>query len=305
MTMQMNRQETVYETNLPFPRVGRGKVRDIYAIGDDKLLIVVTDRLSAFDVILPNPIPFKGQVLNQISAFWFNHFSSAIKHHMITIDIEKMGFDPQVIKQHGSVLKGRSMLVKKTKALPVECVVRGYITGSGWKDYLATGKVCGHTLPKGLKQCDQLPEFMFTPASKAVEGHDENIDFDTVCKTVGEKTADQLRELSLLVYTKGREYAESRGILLADTKFEFGILNGEVILIDEVLTPDSSRFWSRDAYEPGHDQPSMDKQIVRNFLEASGWNKTPPGPQLPEDVIQKTSAAYREVYKKLTGKEVE
>ncbi|HNV86182.1 MAG TPA: phosphoribosylaminoimidazolesuccinocarboxamide synthase [Candidatus Omnitrophota bacterium] len=296
--------KTVWETNLPLERIGRGKVRDIYAVGDDKLLIVVTDRLSAFDVVLPSPIPFKGKVLNQISAFWFSFFNSLVKHHLLTADVNQMGFSADFLKQHGDDLRGRAMLVRKTKPLLVECVVRGYLTGSGWKDYLKTGAVCGHALPKGLKQCQKLPEPIFTPSTKAMEGHDENIDFQKASAIVGPEVAKKIRDLTILLYLKGSEWAESKGILIADTKFEFGILNNEVILIDEALTPDSSRFWPKDGYEPGKDQPSFDKQIVRNYLESSGWDKKAPGPKLPEDIVSKTSAAYRDIYKRLADKEL-
>jgi len=296
--------ETVWETNLPLEKIGRGKVRDIYAVGQDKLLIVVTDRLSAFDVVLPSPIPFKGKVLNQISAFWFSFFSPWVKQHLLTACVNEMGFPSDFLKQYGPSLDGRAMLVRRTKPLLVECVVRGYLTGSGWKDYLKTGSVCGHALPQGLKQCQKLPEPIFTPSTKAMEGHDENIDFEGASKIVGAEVAKKIRALSILLYLKGSEWAEAKGILIADTKFEFGILNDEVILIDEVLTPDSSRFWPKDGYLPGKDQPSFDKQIVRNYLEASGWDKKSPGPKLPEEVLMKTSAAYRDVYRRLAGKEL-
>ena len=295
---------TLKQSELPLKLLNRGKVRDIYAVGEDKLLIVVTDRLSAFDVILPDPIPFKGKVLNQISKFWFDYFASVTEHHLITDQVSKMNLPGGMASSHGAQLEGRSMLVKRAKPLPVECVVRGYITGSGWKDYLATGKVCGHTLPKGLKQCGRLPEPLFTPSTKAVVGHDENIDFDYVVRAVGKEVADKIRNLTITLYKKGAEYAETKGIVIADTKFEFGILDGKVVLIDEVLTPDSSRFWPRDGYEEGHDQPSFDKQIVRNYLETTGWGKKPPAPALPADVIEKTSRAYQDAYQRLTGKQL-
>lgn len=293
---------TVRQTNLPLPLVGRGKVRDIYAVGEEKLLIVTTDRLSAFDVVLPNPIPWKGRVLNQISLFWFDFMKKLVPHHLITADVSKMGLDKKIVEKHGHELEGRSILVKKTKPLPVECVVRGYVTGSGWKDYRKTGGVCGHRLPANLKQCQKLPEPIFTPATKESSGHDINIDFNETVKRVGGKIAGNIRDLSIDIYKKGTAYAETKGILIADTKFEFGLLNGKLILIDEVLTPDSSRFWPKDKYEAGRDQPSFDKQIVRNYLLGIKWSQTPPGPELPEEVIEKTSQAYREVYERLTGK---
>lgn len=300
----MTKVNTVWESHLPLPLVGRGKVRDIYAIGEDKLLIVASDRLSAFDVVLPNPIPFKGEVLTQISVFWFQFFKSTSPHHLISADVSKMGLPKNIVDECGTYLQGRSMLVKRTKPYLVECVVRGYITGSGWKDYQKSGHVCGHRLPKGLKQCDKLPKPIFTPATKATTGHDENISFKQAAEIVGEKKAKRLRDLSIELYEKGADCAASKGILVADTKFEFGELNGEMILIDEVLTPDSSRFWPKNVYEPGHDQPSFDKQIVRNYLLDLKWDQKPPAPKLPEEIVQKTSAAYREIYEKLTGKKI-
>lgn len=296
--------KTVTQSNLPLPLVGRGKVRDIYAVGDDKLLIVTSDRLSAFDVVLPNPIPYKGAVLTQISRFWFDYFSKTLQHHLITTDVEKMGLPKEVVEKYGEELRGRSMLTKKAKPLPIECVVRGYVTGSGWKDYLKTGAVCGHVLPKGLKQCAKLENPLFTPATKESTGHDINIDFETAVKLCGEEVAKKARDLSIEIYSRGREYAAKQGILIADTKFEFGLLGKDLILIDEVLTPDSSRFWPADQYEEGHDQPSFDKQIVRNYLLDIKWNQQPPAPTLPADVIEKTSKAYREAYRQLVGKEL-
>ncbi len=295
---------TVWETNLPLPLVGRGKVRDIYAVGEDKLLIITSDRLSAFDVVLPNPIPFKGKVLNQISVFWFDYFSKLTPHHLITADVSKMGLPKDLLSQHGAALEGRSMLVKHTKPLTIECVVRGYVTGSGWKDYLATGAVCGHELPKGLRQCEKLPKPIFTPATKETTGHDINIDFKEAARRVGEDLAKKVEKLSIEIYEKGRDDAATKGILIADTKFEFGLLGNELILIDEVLTPDSSRFWPKDKYEAGHDQPSFDKQIVRNYLLDLKWNQKPPAPELPREVVEKTSQAYRNVYERLVGKDI-
>ena len=298
----MTKTKTLWESNLPLPLIGRGKVRDIYAVGDDKLLIVASDRLSAFDYVLPNPIPFKGQVLTQISVFWFDFFKDIVPNHLITANIKEMGLPKNVLSEFGEYLENRSMLVKKAKPFLIECVVRGYITGSGWKDYLKTGSVCGHKLPKGLKQCDKLPKPLFTPATKAASGHDENISFKEAAKIVGKKSAEDLRAFSIDLYEKGADYAASKGILMADTKFEFGLYDGKIILIDEVLTPDSSRFWPKNVYEPGHDQPSFDKQIVRNYLLDIKWNQKPPAPKLPEAIVEKTSASYREIYERLTGK---
>ena len=304
MTVSTQDMKTVTQTNLPLPLIGRGKVRDIYAVGADKLLIVTSDRLSAFDVVLPNPIPYKGAVLTQISRFWFDHFSKTIAHHLIETDIGKMGLPKEILEKYGDELRGRSMLTKKAKPLPIECVVRGYVTGSGWKDYLKTGAVCGHVLPKGLPQCAKLEKPLFTPATKESTGHDINIDFQAAIKLCGEEIAKKARDLSIEIYERGRDYAAGRGILIADTKFEFGLLGKDLILIDEVLTPDSSRFWPKDQYEPGRDQPSYDKQIVRNYLLELKWNQQPPAPVLPQDVVEKTSKAYREVYKKLVGREL-
>jgi phosphoribosylaminoimidazole-succinocarboxamide synthase len=300
-----SRKETVWETNLPLPYVGRGKVRDIYAAGEDALLIVTTDRLSAFDVVLPDPIPSKGRVLTQISVFWFEFLRSIVPHHLLTANLDEMKLPREVKEKFGPVLRGRSMLVKKAKPLPVECVVRGYLTGSGWKDYQKTGAVCGHKLPSGLRQCDKLAKPLFTPATKATVGHDENIDFKETVKRIGEKTARRVEELTLALYEKGRDYAETKGILIADTKFEFGLLGEELILIDEMLTPDSSRFWPKEGYEPGRDQPSFDKQIVRNHLLTLDWNQKPPGPKLPPEIIEKTSNAYRDIYRRLVGRELD
>ena len=304
MLKQSAKNSTVWETSLPLKLSNRGKVRDIYEVGSDKLLIVTTDRLSAFDVVLPQPIPDKGKVLNQISLFWFKRFEKLVPNHILTADIEDMGFEKSFVKEYGHQIKGRSILVKRAKPLPIECVVRGFITGSGWKDYLKTGKVCGHALPEGLKQCQELAKPLFTPATKATAGHDMNIDFEETVKLTGKAVAEKARDLTILIYKKGVEYAKTRGILIADTKFEFGLLGNKLILIDEVLTPDSSRFWPKKTYKMGQDQPSLDKQIVRNWLLSSGWNQMPPGPVLPPDIVQKTSKAYKDVYKKLTGKKL-
>ena len=277
----------------------RGKVRDIYDLGD-KLLIVATDRLSAFDVILPTPIPDKGRVLTQLSLFWFELLRDVIPNHVLNATEFPPPFDA-----HREELAGRSMLVRKTEPLPIECVVRGYVSGSGWKDYRATGKICGITLPAGLRESDRLPEPIFTPATKAATGHDENISFERATSLVGKERAWQARAVSLEIYRRAAEYAEPRGILLADTKFEFGILNDELMWIDEALTPDSSRFWPAAQYQPGGPQPSFDKQFVRDYLESIHWPKTPPGPELPEKVVAATRAKYREAYRILTGHELE
>ena len=293
---------TVWETALPLPLLNRGKVRDIYEVSKDRLLIITTDRLSAFDVVLPSPIPDKGKVLNQISLFWFKKFETLVPNQLIASDVERMGFEKSFVKEYGHVLRGRSVLVHRAQPLPVECVARGFLAGSGWKDYQKTGRVCGHLLPAGLKQCQELPEPIFTPATKATVGHDMNIDFAAAAKLVGQKTADKIRKLTLTIYKRGVHYAKTRGILIADTKFEFGIFQDKIMLIDEVLTPDSSRFWPKKTYRMGQDQPSLDKQIVRNYLLESGWDQTPPGPVLPEAVLKQTAKAYKDVFQQLTGK---
>lgn len=294
----------ILETHLPLPRIAVGKVRDIYGVGSDKLLIITTDRLSAFDVVMPTPVPLKGKVLNQITLFWQNYFRDVIPQHIITADVDEMSLPDEVIKNFRHEIEGRSMLVRKAQPLEIECVVRGYITGSGWKDYQKTGMVCGHKLLPGMKQCEKFPEPLFTPSTKSKAGHDVNIDFGEAIRIVGKDVAMQVRDLTVALYKKGQEYAASRGIIIADTKFEFGICDGEIILIDEILTPDSSRFWPADQYETGHDQPSFDKQIVRNYLETLAWDKRPPGPELPPDIIEKTTAAYCEIFKRLTGKDI-
>jgi phosphoribosylaminoimidazole-succinocarboxamide synthase len=276
----------------------RGKVRDIYDLGD-RLLIVATDRLSAFDVILPTPIPDKGRVLTQLSLFWFELLRDVIPNHVLSATEFPPPFDA-----HREELAGRSMLVRKTEPLPIECVVRGYVSGSGWKDYRATGKICGIALPVGLRESDRLPEPIFTPATKAATGHDENISFERAVSLVGKERACQARAVSLEIYRRAAEYAEPRGILLADTKFEFGILNDELMWIDEALTPDSSRFWPAAQYQPGGPQPSFDKQFVRDYLESIHWPKTPPGPELPDEVVAATRAKYQEAYRILTGREL-
>ncbi len=305
MIASSRNQSTVLQTNLPLPVIGRGKVRDIYAIGNDKLLIVTTDRLSAFDVVLPDPIPNKGRVLTQISIFWFNFFKEDLAHHLITGDIRQMGFDKIFLERFGPELEGRSMLVHRANPLSIECVVRGYITGSGWIDYQKTQSVCGHPLPAGLKQCQKLEAPLFTPATKESSGHDINIDFETAVKREGREAAERARELSMQIYKRGAVFAETKGILIADTKFEFGLRDGKLILIDEVLTPDSSRFWPKAQYQMGRDQPSYDKQIVRNYLLNIGWNKQPPAPVLTPEVVEATSRAYQDVCERLTGQSLD
>jgi phosphoribosylaminoimidazole-succinocarboxamide synthase len=281
--------------------VHRGKVRDVYKVDDDTYLLVATDRLSAFDCILPTPIESKGRVLTQISAFWFDKLRSITPNHIITADLDEM---PDDVRKHEE-LRGRSTLVKRTSVFPVECVVRGYLEGSGWKDYQATGEVCGHKLPAGMKQCDKLPEPIFTPATKAAAGHDENITEERFAEIIGEDAANYLRATSLAIYKSASEYAATRGIIIADTKFEFGAdTTGEILLIDEVLTPDSSRFWSAETYEPGHAQLSFDKQFVREYLETLDWNKQPPAPPLPAEIAAATTKRYIEAYRLLTGKEL-
>ena len=294
--------ETVLQTNMAAAAPNRGKVRDIYDLGD-KLLIVATDRISAFDVVMANGIPYKGIILTQISKFWFDFLTGIVEHHLISDDVADF---PEPFCSNADQLKGRSMLVKKGEVLPVECVVRGYLAGSGWKEYSAEGTVCGHKLPDGLKQCQKLPELLFTPATKAEMGtHDENITFERCVDIIGAEAAQYVRDRSIEIFTKAADYAESRGIILADTKFEWGVVGGKIILIDEVLTPDSSRFWPAEKYEPGRDQESFDKQFVRNYLESINFDKSGSGVELPEDIRQKTGAKYIEAYEKLTGKKFE
>ena len=276
-----------------------GKVREIFDLGET-LLFVATDRISAFDVILPDPIPYKGAVLNQISAFWFKRFAR-IDNHFVRADFDQF---PDDLKKFRDLLAGRSMIVRKTKPLPVECVVRGYLAGSGWKEYQESQSVCGIKLPAGLKLASHLPEPIFTPATKAEAGHDINIDIDACRKILGDKTAERVRELSLQIYAAGRDHAAQRGITVADTKFEFGMLDGKLLLIDEVLTPDSSRFWPADQYAAGQNPSSFDKQFVLDYLETLDWDKTPPAPKLPGDVISKTSAKYVEAFERLTGEKL-
>jgi phosphoribosylaminoimidazole-succinocarboxamide synthase len=278
---------------------GRGKVRDIYDLGD-RLLIVATDRISAFDVVMPNPIPDKGRILTQLSGFWFNLTKGIVPNHILSIKVEDY---PKECQPYQEMLKDRSMLVVKTDVLPVECVVRGYLSGSGWEEYRTTGEVCGIKLPKGLSESSKLEEPIFTPATKAEMGfHDENIPFEKMEKIVGEVQAKKLRSLSLAVYKKARDFAEERGIIIADTKMEFGLKNKELLLIDELLTPDSSRFWPKDSYQPGGSQKSFDKQFLRDYLLSLKWDKNPPAPQLPEEIVRKTREKYLEAYERLVGK---
>src|SRR3979490_1979935 len=276
-----------------------GKVREVFDLGET-LLFVVTDRLSAFDVILRDPIPHKGAVLNQISAFWFKRFDK-IDNHFVTADFEKF---PKELQGFRDQLAGRSMIVKKTKPLAVECVVRGYLAGSGWKEYQESQSVCGIKLPAGLQLASQLPEPIFTPATKADEGHDENIDMKRCAQILGDEIANQVKELSLEIYSRGRDHAAQRGIIVADTKFEFGTIGNQLLLIDEVLTPDSSRFWPKDKYIVGQSPPSFDKQFVRDYLETLDWDKTPPAPKLPREIIEKTSAKYVEAFERITGEKL-
>ncbi len=290
---------TIRETHFAgLTPIARGKVRDIYDLGE-RLLIIATDRLSAFDVILPTPIPDKGRVLTQLSLFWFELLQDLIPNHVLSAKAFPAPFDT-----YQDELAGRSMVVRKTQPLPIECVVRGYLSGSGWKDYRTTGRICGIALPPGLRESDRLPEPIFTPASKAATGHDENISFDQAADLLGGELAERVRAISIEIYRKASAYAEPRGVILADTKFEFGLLREELIWIDEALTPDSSRFWPAALYKPGGPQPSFDKQFVRDYLESIHWQKTPPGPELPADVVAATRSKYREAYRILAGSEL-
>ena len=291
--------ETVLQTNIAGAEPSRGKVRDIYDLGD-KLLIVATDRISAFDVVMANGIPYKGVVLTQISRFWFDFLTGQVEHHLISDDVKSF---PEPFCDYSEQLAGRSMLVRKAEVLPIECVVRGYLAGSGWKEYQDSGTVCGRKLSSGLRQCQKLPKPVFTPATKAERGtHDENISFQRCVDMIGKEHARYVRDKSIEIFKKAGAYAESKGIILADTKFEWGVIDSRIILIDEVLTPDSSRFWPADKYESGRDQESFDKQFVRNFLESINFDKSGPGVELPEDIVTKTSGKYIEAYEHLTGK---
>ena len=282
------------------PRIGKGKVRDIYAVGADKMLIVTSDRLSAFDVVLSDPIPDKGRVLNQMANFWFSKLGHVVPNQLTGIDPASV-----VSKEEVAQVEGRAVVVRKLKPLPIEAVVRGYLIGSGWKDYQKSGKVCGIELPKGLQQAQKLPQPIFTPATKAETGHDENISFEEVVKLVGKPMAEKVRDVGIRLYKEASDYAATKGIIIADTKFEFGLdPQGNLVLIDEVLTADSSRFWPADSYQVGISPPSYDKQFVRDYLETLDWNKTPPAPKLPADVIARTSAKYREALEKIAGKKL-
>jgi len=304
--------ETVLSTDLALPNKRSGKVRDLYDVslsdGRDALLIVATDRISAFDVVMANGLPGKGVVLTQISKFWFDYFSDTVAHHLISTDVDDV---PGLTVEQRRVLRGRVMLCKKTNVVPIECIARGYITGSGWKDYQASGSVCGIELPQGLRNSDRLEQPLFTPSTKAETGHDENISFAQGAEVVGAELMQWLGETTLELYGRARDYAAERGIIVADTKFEFGMLDGgdTPLLIDEIFTPDSSRFWPAESWEPGREQQSFDKQIVRNYLEtvvtAGEWDKSPPGPALPEDVIDRAIARYLEAYELLTGAALE
>ena len=281
-------------------KICSGKVREMFAVGADRILMVATDRISAFDVILPKTVPHKGKILNQISAFWFERTKDIVSNHLVSTAVESF---PQPLPQYARELQGRSSLVKRCEPLPIECVVRGYLAGSGWKDYQQTGGVCGIQLPKNLRESDRLPRSIFTPATKAQEGHDINISFDEAVEIVGRDVADQVRRFSLALYKWGSAYARERGIIICDTKFEFGRIGSELFLIDEVLTPDSSRFWPADKYSPGTSQPSFDKQFIRDYLETLDWDKKAPGPDLPAKIIEASSERYQQAFRMLTEEE--
>ncbi|MEJ2172111.1 MAG: phosphoribosylaminoimidazolesuccinocarboxamide synthase [Woeseiaceae bacterium] len=294
----MNSQDTLFESMIPgLPLIGRGKVRDIYSVDEDHLLIVTTDRLSAYDVVMPDPVPMKGQVLTRLSVFWFRMMTDLVDNHLTDRTVDDVVEDADILPS----LRGRSLVVKRLKPLPIEAVVRGYLIGSGWRDYQASGQVCGISLPPGLRQAEQLPQTLFTPATKAEAGaHDENISYDAVVELIGEKLAQRVQELSIAVYERAAAYALERGIIIADTKFEFGLDDeGRLFLIDEVLTPDSSRFWPVDRYAVGISPPSFDKQFVRDYLDTLDWNRTAPGPELPADVLRQTSEKYQEASARL------
>jgi len=294
---------TVLQTSLSDLKLHRrGKVRDVYDVDDERLLIVATDRISAFDCILPTPIERKGEVLTALSEFWFEKLKDVVANHLIESNVEAM---PPALQRHAETLRGRAMLVRRAEVFPVECVVRGYLVGSGWKDYLRTGSVCGHKLPEGLVESAKLPEAIFTPSTKAEQGHDENITEDQVRELIGDEQTALLRDTSLRLYTEAHEYARQCGIIIADTKFEFGLdKDGQLLLVDEVLTPDSSRFWPANEYEPGRSQPSFDKQFVRDYLETLDWDKQPPAPAIPPEIAAATTARYLDAYRLLTGKEL-
>jgi phosphoribosylaminoimidazole-succinocarboxamide synthase len=296
-----NNVSPLLQSNLPGVTLrGRGKVRDIYEVGND-LLLVATDRISAFDHILPAGIPRKGEVLNRISLFWFGQLLDMIPNHVITADVDDY---PDQLQPFSDQIRGRSVLVRRAEMVQVECVARGYLSGSGWKEYQSTGAVCGIKLPTGLRESDRLPSPIFTPATKAESGHDENIPYEQVVKSIGSELAARLRQTTIAIYNRAVAWAETRGIIIADTKFEFGFVDGQLVLADEVLTPDSSRFWPRDSWQPGGPQPSYDKQFVRDYLESIQWDKQPPAPELPEKVVQRTSEKYLEAYRLLTGSDL-
>ena len=284
------------------PRISRGKVSDIYSVDDNALLIVTTDRMSAFDVMMGRPIPYKGVILNQITLFWMDMFKDIIPNHIIESDVSRF---PAELAPWKDELEGRAVIVRKAKPLPIECIVRGYLSGSGWKAYQKTGEIYGHKLPAGLRESDKLETAIFTPSTKAEFGfHDENISVARAAEIVGAEVEEQVEKAALAIYERARQYAASRGIIVADTKFEFGFVDGKLRLIDEVLTPDSSRFWAADKYEPGHGQPSFDKQYLRDWLTSQPWNKQPPAPELPDEVVDATAAKYREAYRMITGREL-
>jgi len=292
-------EQGIKTQDLPgIPKVGQGKVRELFEV-DGHLLMVATDRISAFDVILPNAIPHKGKVLTQLSAFWFERLEGMVDHHLVSVQVDEF---PAPLQPFREELAGRSMLVRKCTPLPIECVVRGYLAGSGWAEYRQSETICGSRLPGGLVESAELPEPIFTPATKATNGHDENISFDRAAQIIGPELAEQVRDLSLRIYNRAREYALEKGIIICDTKFEFGMEGSRLLLIDEVLTPDSSRFWPADEFEPGKSQPSFDKQFIRDFLETLDWDKAPPGPELPSSIVEATSQRYLEAYRLLTGK---
>ena len=294
--------DTLLITSLPgIKLLSRGKVRDIYELSGDRLLLVATDRLSAFDVVMPEGIPNKGRVLTQLSCFWFGLFWNVCRTHFLTANYRDY---PSEVHPYADEIAHRSMLVRKAQPFPIECVVRGYLAGSGWKEYKTTGEICGVRLPMGLSESSKLEEPVFTPATKAASGHDENISFETMASQIGQAHAAKLRDLSVDLYLQARDYAAKRGIIIADTKFEWGLSNSEIILIDEVLTPDSSRFWPEEGYQPGRPQPSFDKQFVRDYLETTGWHKKPPAPHLPPEIVKKTSEKYREALRRLTGEDI-
>ncbi|MEF8848130.1 MAG: phosphoribosylaminoimidazolesuccinocarboxamide synthase [Candidatus Thermoplasmatota archaeon] len=293
--------EAITEINLPFKQFKKGKVRDVYEVNDEKLLLVMSDRISAYDHVLHELIPNKGVCLTQLSAFWFNFFKEDIESHMISADVEEF---PEDIKRYKDRIKGRSMLVKKADVFPVECIVRGYISGSAWRSYQDNGKVCGIELQEGMKESEKFEEPLFTPSTKAETGHDVNISFEKMKELIGDENAEKLKNLSLTMYKKGSEYARKKGIIIADTKFEFGKIDDEIIVVDEVLTPDSSRFWPADEYQPGKKQPSFDKQYVRDYLTDTGWDKNSSPPNLPEEVIEGTKKRYLEAYEKITGEKL-